>query len=180
MVVLSLVALPSGLYATGMGEMGGMGGMVEIVDTVNIQTKTVGKVVFSHSVHGTDCNACHPVIFKKKGNSNHVDMKAMESGKSCGACHNGKKAFTVASNCATCHAGDILFKEKETGDVTFSHAAHTKMLGCAECHPDVFKAERGANKTTMADMEKGKSCGACHDGSTAFNVAEACESCHKM
>jgi len=28
----------------------------------------------------------------------------MEEGKSCGACHNGTKAFTVADNCDSCHA----------------------------------------------------------------------------
>jgi c(7)-type cytochrome triheme protein len=54
------------------------------------------------------------------------------------------------------------------------------MYGCNECHPDLFKAERGVNKATMEEMEKGQSCGACHDGSTAFGVAEACDSCHMM
>ena len=29
----------------------------------------------------------------------------------------------------------------------------------------------------MADMEKGKSCGACHDGKTAFDV-KSCITCH--
>jgi c(7)-type cytochrome triheme protein len=32
----------------------------------------------------------------------------------------------------------------------------------------------------MEAMESGKSCGACHDGDTAFGVAEDCESCHEM
>jgi c(7)-type cytochrome triheme protein len=176
-VILLIVALPSVLYAIGMGDMGGMGGMV---DKIQIQTQTVGKVVFSHSVHGTQCNACHPQIFKKKSNSNHVSMKAMERGKSCGACHNGKKAFSVTGDCATCHAGDIVYKDTDAGDVTFSHTAHTGMFGCDECHPDLFKAERGKNKATMEEMENGQSCGACHDGSTAFGVAEDCESCHQM
>jgi c(7)-type cytochrome triheme protein len=54
------------------------------------------------------------------------------------------------------------------------------MYGCDECHPDLFKARRGANKATMEDMESGKSCGACHDGDAAFSVAEDCESCHEM
>jgi c(7)-type cytochrome triheme protein len=30
-------------------------------------------------------------------------MKAMEQGKSCGACHNGKVAFSVKENCESCH-----------------------------------------------------------------------------
>ena len=37
------------------------------------------------------------------------------------------------------------------------------MFGCDECHPRLFQARRGANKTaTMDDMEIGLSCGACH------------------
>jgi c(7)-type cytochrome triheme protein len=161
--------------------MGGMGMMgIDMVDQVSIQTKTVGAVVFSHSVHGAQCAGCHPKIFRKKSNSNHVDMKAMEEGKSCGACHNGKKAFSVTGNCTICHAGDIRFKEKDAGDVLFSHSVHSELFSCDGCHPDLFAAKRGANKATMEEMESGQSCGACHDGSTAFSVSENCESCHQM
>ena len=157
-----------------------MGG---IVDKINIQTKTVGTVVFSHVKHGTNCNECHPKLFIKKSNSNHVSMKAMEKGKSCGACHNGKKAFSVKGDCSRCHAGagDILFQDKNVGKIIFPHSVHTEMLdGCDSCHPDLFKAKRGANKATMKDMENGESCGACHDGSDAFGVADSgdCEKCH--
>jgi c(7)-type cytochrome triheme protein len=150
------------------------------VDEVFIQTRTVGKVSFSHSLHGTDCGVCHPKIFIQKNNSNHASMKAMEKGKSCGACHNGTKAFNVTANCVTCHAGDMVYRIDDPGMVTFPHSTHVEAYGCDECHPDRFKAERGANRATMAEMEQGKSCGSCHDGSTAFNVAEACDSCHQM
>jgi c(7)-type cytochrome triheme protein len=110
-------------------------------------------------------------------------MADMKNGKSCGACHDGSGAFGVAVNseCAKCHAGDILFKDEDAGNVNFPHTTHIEILdGCDSCHPDLFKAKRGANKATMADMESGKSCGACHDGSGAFSVAEDCESCHQM
>ncbi len=30
-------------------------------------------------------------------------MKQMQQGKSCGACHNGKKAFSVKGDCVKCH-----------------------------------------------------------------------------
>jgi c(7)-type cytochrome triheme protein len=151
------------------------------VDKITIHTEKVGNVVFSHAVHGTNCDGCHPKLFVKKNNSNHTNMKVMEQGKSCGACHNGKKAFNVTGDCVKCHAGDIIFKEEDAGNVTFPHSVHIEMLGgCDACHPDLFKAERGANKATMEDMENGESCGACHDGSEAFSVAEDCESCHEM
>jgi len=166
-----MFALPSVLHAVGMGGF---------VDEVYLQTRTVGKVLYTHSKHGTDCGACHPKVFKKKSNSNHVNMKAMERGKSCGACHNGKKAFSVTANCTTCHAGDILYKNEDAGDATFPHTAHIENFSCDECHPDLFKAKRGANKATMEEMESGISCGACHDGDAAFGVAEDCESCHNM
>jgi c(7)-type cytochrome triheme protein len=179
MAFLLIIALPSVLHAVGMGgmEMGGMGGFV---DKIQIQTKKVGKVAFSHNLHGTKCGECHPQVFLKKSNSNHVSMKAMENGKSCGACHDGKKAFSVTDNCVTCHAGDILYKEADAGNVSFPHSTHINMFGCDECHPDQFKASRGANRATMEDMENGQSCGACHDGSAAFGVAEDCASCHQM
>lgn len=179
LVIFLVAAFPSGLYAVGMEGMGGMG---EIVDQVTIQTQDVGNVIFSHSLHGTNCSECHPKIFIKKNNSNHVTMKIMEGGKSCGACHNGKKAFSVTTKCVTCHdaARNIRYVEKDAGNVIFPHSAHLGMYGCSDCHPDLFKAQRGANKATMEEMEAGKSCGACHDGSTAFGVAEACDSCHQM
>ena len=148
---------------------------------IAIQTENVGKVTFSHDVHVGElgsCDDCHPDLFKAEANSNHTTMKEMENGVSCGACHDGSTAFTI-NDCTTCHAGDVVYKEPDAGDVTFPHAAHIEMFGCDECHPDLFKAEKGANKATMEDMEKGESCGACHDGSTAFGVAEDCESCHK-
>jgi len=176
-----MLALPSVLHAIGMGEMGGMS-MGAMVAKITIQTKTVGEVVFNHNVHVRrfQCNTCHPQVFKPKNNGNHVSMTEMEKGKSCGFCHNGKKAFNVTGNCVKCHAGDILFKDEDAGNVTFSHANHIETFGCGECHPDLFKAKRGADKMTMEAMENGQFCGACHDGDTALSVAEDCESCHQM
>ena len=179
-VLLVLAALPSSLYAVGMGGMGGMGSVATMANKILIQTENVGAVEFSHSIHGSRCNECHPRLFKKQRNSNHVTMKAMEQGKSCGACHNGKKAFSVTANCVVCHAGEIVYKEEDLGNVLFSHEVHIDMFGCEDCHPDLFRAKQGANKATMEDMENGESCGACHDGATAFNVAEDCEACHAM
>jgi len=59
---------------------------------------------------------------------------------------------------------------------------HTAAFSCDTCHPDTFKAVKGANTASMAEMEKGASCGACHNGSTAFSVKDenTCGSCHKM
>jgi c(7)-type cytochrome triheme protein len=72
-------------------------------------TKNLAPVTFDGSTHagkGLKCTDCHTKIFAmKKGATPKADltMAAMRQGKACGACHNGKKAFSVAGNCAKCH-----------------------------------------------------------------------------
>jgi predicted CXXCH cytochrome family protein len=79
-------------------------------DTIAFKdTKSFASVSFGHQSHklkGT-CTDCHPKLFTmKKGATSKVDltMGAMRKGKTCGACHNGKKAFSVSGSCAKCHA----------------------------------------------------------------------------
>jgi c(7)-type cytochrome triheme protein len=175
LLIVLLVAVPSVLHARW------------IKDKVYLETGEVGKVEFSHFSHleavGKNCPACHNGIYHIVARNNPaVTMKEMEKGKSCGACHNGRKAFTVAENCAACHNnGDIAY-ETDAGKATFSHDIHTGMFGCEACHPQPFKAQQGANTASMEQMEKGASCGACHDGGTAFGVKDDddCGKCHEM
>jgi phosphate transport system substrate-binding protein len=66
---------------------------------------TNGKVVFdgkTHAAAGLKCADCHtePKLFGMKKTA--LKMAEMKEGKSCGACHDGKKAFAV-SECAKCH-----------------------------------------------------------------------------
>jgi c(7)-type cytochrome triheme protein len=70
---------------------------------------------------------------------------------------------------------------KDAGTVKFSHKVHIDLsLSCSNCHEAVYKPAKGNPHTTMNDMEKGKSCGACHDGKKAFNVNANCAECHKI
>lgn len=66
-----------------------------------------GDVVFSHASHvdgmGLACTDCHDKLYLSKGQHKMITMKQMQKGKSCGACHNGKKAFSVKGDCAKCH-----------------------------------------------------------------------------
>ena len=66
-----------------------------------------GDVVFSHELHvaglAQTCQACHPKLYTTSKQHKPVIMKAMQTGASCGACHNGAKAFSVKGNCAKCH-----------------------------------------------------------------------------
>ncbi len=75
--------------------------------------------------------------------------------------------------------------EGSPGQVTFSHPSHVdlKKPDCTLCHPALFKI---LAKGAMADgeslghaaMERGKQCGACHDGKAAFGL-DSCTLCHR-
>jgi len=71
------------------------------------------------------------------------------------------------------------------GPVVFSHQTHTAVqakVDCTACHPKLAPIVR--TKTTRRDpithatMEKGLSCGACHNGKAAHGF-EDCSSCHR-
>jgi c(7)-type cytochrome triheme protein len=110
-------------------------------------------------------------------------MAEMGKGRTCGACHNGKAAFTVAGNCGKCHEGmtprTITFKAQGISDASFSHTIHLGMFTCNDCHTKTFPFKAGTKHATMAEMDKGKSCGTCHNGKDAFTTAGNCDTCHK-
>ena len=158
---------------------------VDIKD-VTIKIPNFGKVVFNHSKHflqegiKNNCKACHNAIFNLRAKPRtRFTMADMEKGKSCGACHNGKRAFGLA-DCIKCHkVADVTMKVKETGPVTFSHKKHLAAADkCAVCHPKLYDMTSNT-PVTMAQMEKGKSCGTCHNGKSAFKVDE-CTKCHPV
>ncbi|QXE91427.1 cytochrome c3 family protein [Geomonas subterranea] len=66
-----------------------------------------GNVLFSHDSHvgggQLSCTECHDKLYLTIKQHKKVTMKQMQQGKSCGACHNGKKAFSVKGQCAKCH-----------------------------------------------------------------------------
>lgn len=74
---------------------------------------SMGKVTFDGEVHadkGLKCANCHtePKLFAKKIGSDKITMAAMNEGKFCGSCHDGKTAFSVKSqdDCMKCHKTD--------------------------------------------------------------------------
>lgn len=76
--------------------------------TVEYDGGGAGKVVFDGKIHadkGLKCGECHTKIFKMKKGSEKITMADMNSGKVCGTCHNGEKAFksSDAATCAKCH-----------------------------------------------------------------------------
>ncbi|MGE5239080.1 MAG: cytochrome c3 family protein [Chloroflexota bacterium] len=76
--------------------------------------------------------------------------------------------------------GDAVFEEKRVGSVTFSHDSHVGMgMKCTDCHDALYVTKEKHKHITMAQMQKGQSCGACHNGKKAFNVKGTCNQCHK-
>lgn len=67
------------------------------------------NVLFSHDEHAgktkIGCTECHYAVFINRANHRKATMTDMQQGRSCGACHNGKRAFGVSDVklCGRCH-----------------------------------------------------------------------------
>jgi len=78
---------------------------------------------------------------------------------------------------------DLTYSKAEgsPGKVIFSHQFHTAVADkCTVCHVKLFRMLRPTRQVTHADMEAGKSCGACHNGQMAFGPTDpaGCTRCH--
>jgi len=68
------------------------------------------------------------------------------------------------------------------GKVVFDGKTHAdKGAKCNDCHTKIFQMKKGTTKITMAAMNKGETCGVCHDGKKAFASSDPknCKTCHK-
>jgi len=67
-------------------------------------------VVFDHAVHllnGGRCSDCHPALAPMLSGLPGPTKEQMLEGASCGACHDGDRAFGVDDErCERCHQGD--------------------------------------------------------------------------
>ena len=69
-------------------------------------TGDVPPAVFPHYVHRMqfNCYVCHDDIVVMKAGANPITMDAIQAGKFCGVCHNGKIAFQATFEaCPRCH-----------------------------------------------------------------------------
>ena len=153
-----------------------------MVKNVTYRITETGPLTFNHAAHLAkikDCATCHSSLYKMGAPKKVVTMAEMDKGASCGACHNGKKAFKT-DQCSRCHTSpNITYKLKSFTKASFSHTFHSQMYSCKDCHTGIVKPSMKSNpRVTMAEMEKGASCGACHDGKQAFTVAGSCNKCH--
>jgi c(7)-type cytochrome triheme protein len=89
--------------------------------------------------------------------------------------------FSLGKGYSQDENGGVIIFSKPVKGVYFSHKEH-KDLSCEDCHEDIFAEEAGVAEAggnfTMKLMEEGETCGACHDGETAFSVKESCTKCH--
>ncbi|SHJ28411.1 c(7)-type cytochrome triheme domain-containing protein [Malonomonas rubra DSM 5091] len=76
--------------------------------TLEFTDSSMGKVLFSGKVHadaGIKCMECHNkgMFPKMKKGTVDITMAEIYSGKLCGVCHNGKRAFEAKASCNRCH-----------------------------------------------------------------------------
>jgi c(7)-type cytochrome triheme protein len=80
--------------------------------------------------------------------------------------------------------GPEIVYTKPVKGVLFSHKLHVKELGlpCESCHTAIFEMEAFKSQRNldfnMESLYKGKYCGACHNGQTAFASNTKCATCH--
>lgn len=91
-------------------------GEKEAPEVIVMDKAKLGKVTFNHKVHSEingGCATCHEgkePTFKQERSKVVLKMAEMHAGKSCGACHDGKKLnkegkpiFATKSGCMKCH-----------------------------------------------------------------------------
>lgn len=92
--------------------------------------------------------------------------------------------FAVSSAAAAVGGGDIIFPAEGMTSVLFSHEFHVNKAKnrCTECHYGLYTSRAQHKTVGMAGMQKGKSCGACHNGTRAFGVTDNkhCATCHSV
>ena len=131
---------------------------------------------------GAGCTTCHaPHAWAPAPRETcltcHADRAQHNPGKACAQCH------TFSAKGAAAGPPAITFASAGSpGPVTFTHATHlARGAKCADCHPGLFKMQKGNVSLTMDAMAAGKACGACHNGKKAFEVMDGdkCATCHK-
>jgi c(7)-type cytochrome triheme protein len=160
---------------------------------------------FPHSVHTAiiDCRQCHGPVMRYKDNK--IQMSDILDGQFCGKCH-GKVAFNPINACERCHSRlempEMRSEPELLGTITmtrhasdssyatgvgldslpparFPHWVHRIRYQCKVCHNRIFEPTAGANVIRMADINKGRACGTCHNGRVAFRAGFGeCQRCH--
>lgn len=90
-------------------------------------------------------------------------------------------AGMLASSAHAIQPGKTVSWETSMGKVVFDGKNHADAgFKCLDCHSKIFKMKKGSTTMKMADINAGKFCGKCHNGTKAFASKEKdnCEMCH--
>jgi len=99
----------------------------------------------------------------------------------------GKIIKTIPPNGPFWKYGNVVMRAKSRkagmAPVVFSHWSHRARYTCRVCHLELgFSMRSGDTGITRSQYLAGKYCGACHNGTTAFTVADGskrqCQKCH--
>lgn len=87
----------------------GFGYGASMQDIIYQGDKASDEAIFhgdKHLKRGLKCEDCHNkgMFPKKEKGATVITMKAIQQGKLCGKCHNGKIAFGIDHHCDRCHA----------------------------------------------------------------------------
>jgi len=98
LAVLVMLLAPAGRLAAEVGDI--------VFTRAADGPQDTPPAIFPHFVHRIQfkCAACHDALFEMKAGANPITMDAIQSGKYCGSCHNGKVAFQATFDaCPRCH-----------------------------------------------------------------------------
>jgi c(7)-type cytochrome triheme protein len=151
--------------------------------------KTRGvEITMADVLQGRYCGECHGKV-------------AFNPATACERCHTGMQMpadRAQAELIGTVHLRRATEIRAERGDTTgvvegnasgvgtgafpraqFPHWVHRIRYRCTTCHMEIFEPKAGVNEITMVDIEEGRFCGECHNGTTAFaTTITNCGRCH--
>lgn len=146
------------------------------------------NVKFNHGLHvrQTGCATCHQP--SRRGVALSVPSGA-KAHVTCYQCHGPQTKIGERNigSCGVCHEQGRPTRATDWAkafQLNFSHAKHTKTMGCAECHEIRPGSARGRQVTEpLASMhfapKNVKSCASCHNTSMAFGETFSdCKRCH--
>ena len=79
----------------------------DIVLNERAESEGMSPVIFPHWFHRIrfQCRVCHLELgFRMRAGANQIRMADIAAGAFCGACHNGRIAWST-DNCGLCHSG---------------------------------------------------------------------------
>lgn len=127
-----------------------LGNFVMREETKEMEAKGLAPVVYPHWYHRLfyECKACHQDIIQTKRGTNSITHARMDEGKVCGACHNGKTAFSSTGDCKRCHVAGLPEAEKL---VDIKKVDMKAVKEAADRIGSVFNPEALPNKTIPLD-----------------------------